>query len=141
MEKKDIISGNKKIAQFMGYTYFPWNHPEILKIDKHGNKRDAGWKKTIDTSAFVKFNQIKKLGKDAFLCRDNKGLQYHENWSWLIPAAHKCIDIINNDYSIIEINSAEEMHARRIWTMQLGNTIEKVWEAVIDFIDYYKKRN
>jgi hypothetical protein len=56
MENKEIIAGNKLIAEFLGYKYYPYNHPEILAGDKYGNKREPGWKLHVDASPFTKFN-------------------------------------------------------------------------------------
>lgn len=95
MSQDLIIEGNKKIAQFMGYTYFP---------HMKGEQKAPGWKTTIDTSIFSKFNQSynillkKNENKREYLCRGHNGLKYHISWDWLIEAIIKFRDLdIDND--------------------------------------------
>lgn len=125
MTNKNIIEGNVDIAQFMGYTYYPWNHPDLIKESGRG---DCGWKKHIDASQFSKFNTMKNLPPNSYLCRNNNGLKYHESYDWLIPVAKK-IKRINNDMSRDVVEELQE----NIFD------IEASWLTVVIFVKWYKK--
>jgi len=74
----DILEENKKIARFMGYTYFGHNDPLL--------KGPPGWKTQSDTGHAYK--GISKNGK--YLCRSHHQLRYHWDWNLLIPV---CINL------------------------------------------------
>lgn len=83
MENK-TIEINKRIANFMGYTYYPHNHPELK------NSQDAGWKISPEVSSSHKMNRaMLKFPENAYLCRNHNGLQYHSSWEQLMPVIQK----------------------------------------------------
>ena len=115
---KHIIEGNKSIAIFLGYTYYPWNHPEI-----QGTDNPPGWKLSPDASMFSKINAWRKLYDDAYLCRDHQQLNYHRDYNKLMPVVEKIIELgytfnIMTD-SCVVVNK------------------DIIWNCVIGFINYY----
>jgi len=86
-----VITKNKMIAEFMGYTYFPHNHPELE------HKYDAGWKRFVEDSIFSK-NNLKRRGGH-YLCRNHTGLDYHRSYDSLMKVVDK-IESLNFDFSI-----------------------------------------
>src|SRR5690348_15911171 len=75
-----MIEENKLIAEFMGYTYFPHNHPELE------GKYPSGWKTHVKAQQMLKFNQFTGY---KYLCRNHNQLAYHLNWSWIMPVIEK----------------------------------------------------
>lgn len=69
MTAEEITEGNKLIAEFMGYKYFP--HPE---------NKNPGWKVNAN---------IEKGSKIGYLCRNNHNLRYYNSWSWIMPVLDK----------------------------------------------------
>lgn len=66
---------------------------------------------------------------------DVRKLMYHTSWNWLIPVCRKCLEshsalidgreIIETPYALIASELVE------------GYDIERVWKAVIEFIEWY----
>lgn len=81
MTQEEIVERNKRIAEFMGYTYFPHNHPELGEFP-------PGWKTSLDTYNMSKLNYFGRR----YLCRSHNQLAYHRNWNWIMPIVAK----INN---------------------------------------------
>ena len=139
MERKEIIENNKKIAVFMGYTYYPWNKLEVK------NKYDAGWKKSIEASPFSKFNKHKGLGEDAYLCRTHAGLKYQSDWGWIMPCYVRCLLVIKELWNI---KTNDQLKLREC-TLSLTNlTIiandeasmkSDVYNAVLKFVNWYNQ--
>ncbi len=91
----ETLEGNKSIARFLGFTYFPHNM-EGVEI--------PGWKTTIDTSNVSKFNQLNNIRFKndngirhveynpiikRYLCRSHNALKYHTDWNWMMEAINK----------------------------------------------------
>jgi hypothetical protein len=144
MKNGQIIENNKLIATFMGYTYFPYNHPDIK------SPRDAGWKIDAKVSSISKWN----IGytKKAFLCRSHNQLNYDGSWQWIMPVVEKIarmrIKYLNEDeyfspypvtFGMIddEGNFMVRFHSHQLF--QSSSFIEAVWMAVIDFIKSYNE--
>ena len=79
----NFIEGNKLLAEFLGYKYYPHNHPDLK------NSRDAGWKLNIKASSMLKQNPLLGLPREAYLCRHHKGLKYHSDWNHLMKVVDK----------------------------------------------------
>lgn len=151
----DVVNGNKIIAQFMGYTYFPFNMEGV---------REPGWKTTIDTSSIRKFNDssnllsgdvffvnedgTKKLisknknkPKKHYLCRNHHQLSYHSDWNSLIEVGKK----INETKLLLPMNGVIDsivpwINARRpIVSGLIDMDIMKTWEGVVEFIKWYNE--
>ena len=118
MSSEEILEGNKLIARFMGYTYFPSNLEGI---------KDTGWKTTFDTSQMSKHNSannflghlhvvnpdgsISKKGPSdyinkKYLTRSHHGLQYSNNWNWMMEVITK-IEVLG--FNIINEGKNDEL--------------------------------
>lgn len=134
MTPKEILDGNKLIAEFMGMEYEPA-------------------KEVYDTAVQEPpFNQSERwLSLNGNITAIHYKLYYHENWSWLMPvvqkieglsfqfasynAPHKCNVRISQGY--IEIEGAGQKIFRN--TSVEGSKINALWLAVVDFIEWNNK--
>jgi hypothetical protein len=137
MENNQIINGNKIIAEFMGYTYFPFNMEGV---------KDPGWKTTKDTSHFTKNNKLFFLRDSVerdYLCRNHHQLCYHSDWNWLMEVCKK----INETKLLLPMNGIEDsimpwINAKRPVVKGLINMdIMETWSSVVEYIKWYKKNN
>ena len=149
MNCDEILIGNKKIAQFMGYTYFPHNMEGV----KH-----PGWKTTIDTdwsrkhnTAYNFISSVKKetnLVERKYLCRGHNDLKYHSDWNWLMEVIVH-IQTIEKDRFYISVDP---------WSMTVVDYIDspenevvtcqfdydeslnmRYFNTILEFIDWYNK--
>ena len=156
MTEEEIIEGNKLIAKFMGFTYYPHNMEGVT---------DPGWKTTIDTSCFSKNNTAynmflggitiknpddtevvltnkKDEPKRIYLCRNHKNLRYHESWDWLVPALYK-FDTLFEGKRIINTRKwyhKYEQHCELIDHYTTQYEILPVWEHFIYAIKWYNHK-
>ena len=75
MDSQEIIDGNKLMATFMGYSYYP--HPE----------KDPGWR-TPNYSINRKDN--------GFLARKHSDIRYYNDWNWMTKVVER-IESLPND--------------------------------------------
>ena len=110
----NIIEGNKLIAEFMGYKYYPFDYE--LK-NKNGLNR-WGWRKNSPSlpTGNVKIN----IGKTHYLGRKHRDLKFHEDWNWLI-------DVIN--YIKQKENSKDIVESLKTIN------IERVWGYVVEYVE------
>ena len=127
MTKEEILEGNKLIAVFMGYQYYP------LPEDRSYN---PGW--------WVKDKQktINKISH-TYLCRSHNDLKYHNSMDWLLPV----IDKIKNDeeFSIIggngdpwevEIETTGYHYITQAYCKSI-NLIEACWVVCVHYIENF----
>jgi hypothetical protein len=155
MNEARFIEGNKKIANFMGFTYFPFNM-EGVEV--------AGWKTDIRASNITKFNSVHDamivgfkrpdgevidvtphidLGKRwIYLCRHHTSLSYHKKWDWLMPVYIKIVQMFGDDNHWVN-NDEEAIILFNIMYERLGDGdgVEEVWNWIVQFIDHYNKHN
>lgn len=117
MKEKEILEGNKLIAEFMGW------------------RKDAthGW--------------LQKDEKDSWNFRDDYVLRYYVSWDWLIPVMEKICECgcvfeiwksLGGGCRICKVGGkyeeAKSFHAE-------SNSIqEAVWYNAIDFIKWYNQK-
>jgi hypothetical protein len=78
--------------------------------------------------------------------------QYHSSWDWLMEVVEKienklkwkyCVEIINNLYwpsgNMYECLIYDEGNALRLEGFQSESKINVVWQAVIEFIQWFNK--
>lgn len=80
MNKSEITEGNKLMARFLGYEYFPLNNP----CEKHGSK-NVGW---------LKPNSYPII-PDYYLGRSHKSLRFDTDWNWLM----RVVNLIESNFS------------------------------------------
>ncbi len=126
------VEGNKLIARFLGYEYYP----------KIGNEQFPGWRKD------------KYFGKaaKAYLCRSHNDLHFNSSWDRLIPVVEKIesirdefhgyfgVSIYSNACSIqgTKLN-IEEKHYAYFSEIYEKTKILAVWTAVVIFIQWYNQ--
>lgn len=79
---------NKMIAQFMGYSYHPYNNKEQIM--------GGYWHYSMDESQ-MSINNF-KLKSNLYLCRHHKDLRYFNEWNWLIPVVEKIENLDLKEY-------------------------------------------
>jgi hypothetical protein len=139
MEKEQITAGNKLIAKFMGYAYYPSNH--IPSSPRRGIFV-PGWKTHEWASDVSKFN----LGKMHYLCRSHNGLQYYENWNWLMKVVEKIEKLTGNfrlvnNIAIIDENDEKGTVRDFVHDRVVGNNKkEAAWLMCVAFISWYLEK-
>jgi hypothetical protein len=127
MEQKDIIEGNKLIAEFMG------------------SKRDPQGDISED---YEHYNGVGMLGGYAI------NFSYHLSWDWLMPVVEKIesLELDRNNYEVwihtwsVDIVSLRKGHSVRKQKIQVDieegdSKILATYRAVIDFIKFYNTNN
>ena len=112
---KLVIQNNILIAEFMGGE--PANKVKDNPI-AYTFPVSFGHQETWDEGGFV--------GSGASSCWNIEDLQYHSDWNWLMPVAKKCIEAYHDNRQ--DIFSALDRC-----------DIEKLHEAVVEFIKWYNK--
>jgi len=149
MTSEEILEGNKLIAEFMGYGYYPHMEGETL----------PGWRKE---KAHPKVS-------GTYLGRVHKDLAYHRSWEWLMTAVEKIenLDLSKEMYSWegedgeTEYNFegiSVEIENKSCWiyvNLQLDpgftinpksfdekypTKIEATFRAVCEFVEWFNKR-
>lgn len=113
MEKKNIVLGNVKIAEFMGWKKDPsygWLRP---------NEKDH-WEKEY---------------------RGDDYLEFHYSWDWLMGVVEKIADLgfcvtITEGGSSITSNALSPLPGADFYS-KLGSMNESLYKTVLDFIDWY----
>lgn len=129
MTPEEILEGNKLIAIFMGYTYYPWNHPDIKREDY------AGWKTSADTTNISKFNHLKG---QRYLCRTHNQLRYDKDWNWLIPVVEK-IEQMGWGCKMYLNGCSFPTAGSNLWPIAEEKKIHAVFDAVNIFVEWYNE--
>ena len=114
MEQKEIIEGNKLIAEFMDYRLVDCHSPFLGKKWTKENLNDSPLYNLVES------------------CKEDN-LRFHNSWDWLMPVLIK----------IQESYQGEEHHIKScelhddITSMLRELKIEWVWQSVIKFIKWY----
>lgn len=136
MNKEETLEAQKRMATFMGYTYYPF---------EEGSKMEAGWKKHPDASAHTKLNKTIHGGKDAYLCRSHNCLPYRNNWNALIEVYNKArgtvMEIMDNNE---QVRAKEFINARSSLFMALSVSvadqqlhIERAFNKINLYVTWY----
>jgi len=123
MTDKEILEGNRLIAEFMGYVY-----NDVPK----GNPHNVG-------SGITKTNN---MGDDYYFSFPENELlnfpypKYHEDWNWLMPACAKF------DNLSMSSRSKEKRYERSCDTIDWAVTCYEIlpaFEALVDGIKWYNQ--
>lgn len=124
--EKDIIEGNKMIAEFMGFKRI--ESPKVKEV----YMRAKHW--IIEGHGYF----------------DDEELKYHTSWDWLMPCVEK-IETIDQEkeddgYSVLIQGvlcqiSDMNMMGTLISEGFKDKKIDAVWQAVIQFITWYNQNN
>lgn len=91
MNKEEIIEGNKIIAQFMGYEYFPFDETKMQTLNDVPLDQMNGWHRPS-------LGHYKIDGW--YLYRTHNELRYHRDWNWLMTVLDKIENIADVEISI-----------------------------------------
>lgn len=144
MTQEEIIEGNKLIAEWMGYNYYPNEHIQ-------GWAKFRGESDPVDEIAniFSKETALQYCDNDApshwnlpqvvdsnFILESN--IKYHTSWDWLMPVVekiateHELVRIVfGNVKTYCKINNS---HIRIINIEE--KPIEATFKAVVQFINW-----
>lgn len=128
--KEYIEDGNKTIARFMGYDYFPFNAEE----KKEG--KEFGWLRTQTP------NTIQMQIGSFFLARKTRDLRYFNSWDWLMPVVEKLEQ--KSSISIYE-TATEVIYPKKgeidyIEVSMGTKKIHHVHKAVVRIINYLNEK-
>jgi hypothetical protein len=133
---ENIVEGNKKIAEFMGYKYYPHNTPDIDR-----RKIIPGWKSHPHASDMLKMNPINRIPRNAFLCRNHNQLIYNSDWNWIARVVDKIKKeghifeiVISDGYCRVIINSSATTDGPKTAYRNGNNLILVLWNACLDHI-------
>ena len=120
MEAKEIIEGNRLIAEFDGWEILP----------------NQGTKK------------IEHFIKNGYRLSIND-IYYHQYWDWIMPVVEKITSIDDGKFYIM-ISSVgiwcttigrDDISEQEVASMGGMTPIENTWYAVVNFIKWYNKSN
>lgn len=96
----------------------------------------------IDNNRLIAVFMGVKIGEDKYSWRPGCvepvnyfHLQYHSNWSWLMPVVHKAYEVTNDD--------DRSFNHLSIFEYGLGASMEDIYSGVVEFVKWYNetKRN
>lgn len=137
MENKEILEGNKLIAEFMG-----WQEPSLeYKIKWCGVKTEERLKKINEEYIpyLIKEKNSEPLFKDS--------LRYHSSWDWLMPVVEKIAEL-DIAYRVgivligyVKINGFQMppivKNVSREGSLINPTWLNATWLAVVEFINWY----
>lgn len=121
--QKEIIEGNKLIAEFMGYKLarcnngLAWESPHSRAIDDVFKLHGRLWHE-MDTH-----------------------YKWHLSWDWLMPVIRRCIDSCATK-TVDELTPLEFETAGKVINMYVGESIGMAYYYVVDYLKaYYYAKN
>jgi hypothetical protein len=127
-----LLEGNKKIARYMGYTYYPLNH---IPSENHRGPFHPGWKKYESAHNISKFN----INHNAFLCRGHNGLAYHRDWNWIMDVVKEIKrkrEEYQQSFSLHYLKKELELPLHK---MNVFTDILTLHAAIVQYIDWYNE--
>ena len=135
--EKEILEGNKIIASFMGYKYFPFDETQRQWV---GDKKDGMLLDQMNGWHRPSLGHYKIDGW--YLCRNHNELRYHRDWSWLMTVVEKIRFLGAVDF-VISIGGSVVISwddGTVYYNQNKGmgrNIIETTFESVVEFIKWY----
>jgi hypothetical protein len=80
---------------------------------------------STNNKLIAEFMGVDYVDIDTYL-ENNKELQYHTSWDWLMPVVQKCLDVSNDD-------NIEDFYS----IQNVVPNIEATYNAVVEFIKEY----
>ena len=138
-----IRDNNKRIAEFLGWKYFP-------KVD---GERFAGWRKDVEVRTLEMYIKLHGQHNGYYLCRNHNDLRYYNSWDWLMEAVEKIESIacpLNGRFGVyISSNSCTIQSTKFFMSDKNTRYYDEVYadtkklatyQAVMHFIDYYDRK-
>lgn len=119
MTNKDRNQGNKLIAEFMGYEYFPHTNP-------YGHKR-GWWKKDL--------KGIPIPARPFFIGDNTNDLQYHNDWNWFMGACNKWDTL--PEFKSALASQLYVIHCEELDNLVTCYQLEPAYHKLIACIDWY----
>ena len=116
---------NKLIAEFMGRPTMIWNDPDPIEGNDY---RVVYFKQLCDRTALIQYGKGEYNSEaEVFLTElEDIELKYHTSWDWLMPVVKKIWKKEGGaQYVCIDAN----------------DSIHEVYEAVVEFLNQYKKED
>lgn len=151
MDKEQITEGNKLIAEFMGYKYYPYEAPDDPSQQPKAKADPVGWIKGDPKFAAP---SVKGLHKhDRWLCRLHRDLRYFNEWDWLMPVVEKIeslwtevdghfgVYICSNGCTIQGVKFRSDFEPFGYFMQMNGHTkIQATWKAAVAFIEWHNQQ-
>lgn len=144
MNEKEIIAGNKLIAEFMGAKIYPMKgYPDTVQF-LQGSEFE--WSK----------DYYRNVPESNYYNCTYKELRYYTSWDWLMPVVEKIEKISNEEITKVYIsiegtqcriatyydifrNATQIKKFRHV--VAASTKLESVWQAVVAFIKWYNDQN
>lgn len=129
--KKEIDKNTLLISKFMGF--------ELIEVGYFGGDSETEWQK--NNHDWMDENGIDSIGEYFVNVKKNKWhesyqTRYHKSWSWLMPVVKKIVNLPDAE------KESEGWYAKgSIETFLCMVDIEKVYEYVIKYIEWYNLKN
>ena len=141
MENSEIVSGNKIIAEFMGYEYIP--HTSTLE-----KGQQFGWNREIKWNPFLEKHDMAGVVPPVkvFLGRSHHDLHFHMDWGWLMSVWEKIAKLEFKNFQVkdMEIQKTEcylrVVQGTSDYVMggyACETLIESTFRTIVDFITWY----
>ena len=88
-----------------------------------------------DNKLIAEFMGVDYVDIDTYL-ENNKELQYHTSWDWLMPVIHRMRDHVNVDMGFEEYDDWRENFKQ---IDPYNYSLEQCYEAVVEFIKEYNR--
>ena len=133
MTKKEILEGNKLIAEFLDYEQEDWDDEPIrYNVIDH----------LVCTADGIDYWETTEEDWTSWITSDE--MKYHSSWDWLMPICYKISEIIKDKYNIENLNPLDELFDRLsgglYYTnddLKVSTNITEVYTDVIIFIKWY----
>ncbi len=146
MDDHKILQGNKKFAEYLGYTYYGF---------KDAKYKPFGWKRQ-DVATHEKLTYSGFPCERNFLCRSHNDLKFFNDWNWLMEVVekiesenfsvslHSVVDYPTNTTIEIVGFSVNKgyLYECSINTKKLGITKKQaVWLACLEYLENTTNEN
>jgi hypothetical protein len=121
---KEIIEGNKLIAEFIGYQIL---HKKY-QYRSFNSSNESYFEESEGDIVCDKNGDEVNLYLDGDPLFDLSELPFHSSWDLLMPVVEKCLTIPHEGNLHMKLNDA-----------LLTLNIKEVWLVVIEFIEWYNK--
>lgn len=120
MTKDQILNGNKLMAEYLGYKYYPYTEP-------YGKDRVVGWVKPRSHPIMPEF----------YLGRSHNDLDFNTNWNNLIRVVEKIerdnnvvVSMVGDNIAIHNYNKVFIKRLNQVYSKR----IENLWNVCLKFI-------
>lgn len=101
ISKEIIIEGNKSMAVFLGYTYYPFNEKEKIGDGFNAKSPKGGWRG--EDEKILSFEDLPKLKAIKYLCRSHHELPFYRDWFQLMRVVEKIESIFDDHHGYFSV--------------------------------------